>query len=199
MWKCQKCETINDDSTDICVVCNTGRRKTNTKFVYKEPSPSVKIIPETKPKANDNSWKCWKCETLNSGSTKNCIVCGAPRGGFTPPPVKTWKCSECGAINYETSSICSECKRPRYKTVSKPDVAKYPLPQSKKTWTCSKCGTVNDESVTNCIKCSTNRYEVKPAAIASKKNKLSLLEKILIGVAIAFAVAIAVLIIIAIV
>lgn len=59
MWKCPRCEVLNEDHRDECEVC----------FFHKAS------ITET----NSAVWICPRCETINDGKRNTCEVCFGPK------------------------------------------------------------------------------------------------------------------------
>ena len=59
MWKCPRCEVLNDDHLDECEVC----------FFSKHSTPSTV----------EDTWICPRCETINGATQDVCEVCFATK------------------------------------------------------------------------------------------------------------------------
>ena len=62
MWKCPRCEVLNEDHLDECEVC----------FFSKNTIPSVA----------EDTWTCPRCETINDATQDVCEVCFATKIEF---------------------------------------------------------------------------------------------------------------------
>ena len=62
MWKCPRCEVLNEDHLDECEVC----------FFSKNSTPS----------AVEDTWICPRCETINNATQDVCEVCFATKPEF---------------------------------------------------------------------------------------------------------------------
>ncbi|MCR4952322.1 MAG: zinc ribbon domain-containing protein [Solobacterium sp.] len=62
-----------------------------------------------------DSWRCIKCNTVNSDNYKFCTHCGTPRASN---PKANWHCSHCGTLNSPQATYCRHCGRNRESTAS---------------------------------------------------------------------------------
>lgn len=53
-WKCKECETLNDESTDICTVCGCKKGTWSDPKPNQEPKPIPNPMPRPDPEPNPN-------------------------------------------------------------------------------------------------------------------------------------------------
>lgn len=83
MWKCPRCEVLNEDHLDECEVC----------FFSKDSIPSVV----------EDTWTCPRCETINNAAQDVCEVCFAAKP--EPDYISESKPRRRRASQYEVVSI----------------------------------------------------------------------------------------------
>jgi len=171
VWICAYCTYNNNPSwANICDVCQS------VKQAYVSPSKmSSQQKSDRENGDRTNSWKCIKCNVLNTNSVRDCASCGSLRAPVstvthcitTEPKHEMWACARCTLMNSELAHVCAACLAKRKSVL--PSVNELSIRSG--CWSCPSCTFVNDADRSKCHACNGNKSKQSSADGASYAKK----------------------------
>ncbi|GAB5356506.1 hypothetical protein AAMO2058_000295800 [Amorphochlora amoebiformis] len=124
-WECPKCTLINDDSNDVCTLCEQSEKPDKLEEERKaeeEEEIEEKVgLMDFDPK----DWACGRqnCYTIVPSTLRRCPRCNSERQTDRRDSMNDssnlWVCSTCGKFNKKIEDNCTICQGERPKNTQK--------------------------------------------------------------------------------